>query len=77
VVLSPRVSFLLPVGTSEPPLLSRVAMIGVIVGATLGGLLLIAVVLVIIIVSIFVCGSKSTSSGKSKKHKNRNLYDAY
>ena len=76
-MLSPRVRFLLPVGTGEPPLLSRVAMIGVIVGATLGGLLLIAVVLVIIIVSIFVCGSKSSSSGKSKKHKNRNLYDAY
>ena len=68
------------------PGLTTVAFIGLVVGTGLGGLLLITLVIVMIVACVyyFVRKSKSEKQGshkygvkKGKKHKNRNLYDAY
>ena len=66
------------------PGLSRVAFIGLVVGAGLGGLLLITLVIVMVAACVYYFVRKRKKQGshkyggkKGKKHKNRNLYDAY
>ena len=53
------ISSLLSATTESPPLLSREAFIGVIAGASGGGLLLLVLVVISIIVCVYVCVKRS------------------